>query len=297
MLLKTRKSTGYTNKGRLNGELRMPPMISGLGPYYGDIGMIAVACGIGLLALIAGLRPDSQIATAAEQVPMEAPQQQPSIEQHSLKPLTLDELLQELRKRLAQENVTTKVDTLHGKLRLLSNAPLFALSQPNMDRAHTSDARKVAEALAWAARCHIDFQNSMDATKSPIAQVCQLGNRAETRTFSSCWQDRGRVSISHIRFEGHADSIPFRAQPKGEFNDNQSLSTARAERFADRVVKCAQSDLKQHGSSSAMPYEAIGLGSEYSAEQSGRDPRNRRIEVRFRTDKTDSALPGSIDIN
>jgi flagellar motor protein MotB len=297
MVLKTRKGTRYTNKVRLNGELQMPPVISGLGPHYGDIGMIAVACGIGLLALIVGLRPESQIATAAEQAPMEGPQQIPSIVQHPLKPLTLDELLQELRKRLAQEHVATKVDMLHGRLRLLSNAPLFALSQPIMDSAHTRDARKVAEALAWAARCHIDFQDSHDVTQSPSSQVCPLGNRAETQSFASCLQDRGRVSISHIRFEGHADSVPFRAQPKGEFHDNQSLSTARAERFADNIVTCAHSDLKRRGSSSAMPYEAIGLGSEYSAEQSGRDPRNRRIEVRFRTDKADSALPGSIKIN
>jgi flagellar motor protein MotB len=290
MLLRARKKTGDTNKGTLNSELRTPLVISGLGPYYGDIGMIAVACGIGLVALIAGLRPDSEIASAAQQVPKTIP----SMQQNPLKPLTLEELLEELRKRLAQEHVATKVDTLRGKLRLLSNAPLFALSQPNIDSVHTHDARKIAEALAWAARCHIDFQDSKDVMQSPDTQVCQLGSRAETHSFSNCLQDRGRVSISHIRFEGHADSVPFRAQSKGEFSDNQSLSPARAKRFANSVVVCAQSDLKQRGNALTMPYEAIGLGSEQSAEQSGRDPCNRRIEVRFRTDR---AVPGSFDIN
>jgi flagellar motor protein MotB len=297
MLLKTRKGTGYTNKGTLNRELRRTPVILGLGPYFGDIGMFAVACGIGLIALIAGLRPETQIATAAAQVPGQIPQITPSMEQNHPDPLTPDELLQELRKRLAQEHVATKVDTLHGKLRLLSNAPLFALSQPDMESVRTRDARKIAEALAWAARCHIDFQDSKDVMQGPDSKVCKLGSRAKTHSFASCLKDRGRVSISHIRFEGHADSVPFRTQSKGEFKDNQSLSTARAERFADTVVGCAQSDLKQHGSTLRMPYEAIGLGSEQSAEQSGRDPRNRRIEVRFRTDSTDRAVPGSFDIN
>lgn len=269
-----------TNKKALERELCRPPIISGVGPYYADIGMIVVACGIGFAALIASKGMQPQIATA--NVPL--PQAYPAKKEMPLKPLSLEELLQELRKRLAQENVATNVDSIEGKIRLISNAPLFAFSQPNLDRAHEADARKIAEALAWAARCHIDFQDQQFAAPEPRAQVCKLTKGTATQTFDYCLQNRGRVSITHIRFEGHADSVPFRPHSTAEFADNQSLSNARATRFADSVVTCAKSDLKARGSAATIPYEALGMGSNQPAERTGRDPRNRRIEVRFKTD-------------
>lgn len=214
----------------------------------------------------------------------------PPLEQSDdLMPMTLAELLNEMGARLREKNIASRVKLQENTLRVMSNVAHYGLSRADLPPARDKDALAIADILAWAVHCHIEFSGALEASGSQASFGSCAEDSASSSVSYSCIPGKGRVVLAGIRFEGHADSVPFkpRTGPR-EFNNNQELSDARAEGFAQRILGCAEENLAGTGSAMSIPYEVSGYSDMRPAEANGRDPRNRRVEIHF-------SEPGSTD--
>ncbi len=193
--------------------------------------------------------------------------------------LSLNELLRAMKKKLAGESIQAEVRASQGTLRVMTDIAHFPLSKADLPPARRSDSQAIADALAWAVHCHLDFSGVLESEQGQeLLKSCPV-----QRTPSyACLKGRGRVQIAGIRFEGHTDTVPFVRE--GEFSNNQDLSEARALRFAAQVMGCTSSLLSQLGEEDLIPFETRGFADRELAEPQGRDPRNRRVEIHFSAD-------------
>lgn len=200
-------------------------------------------------------------------------------------PLTLAELLLAMRNRLRDQNVTSQVRVNEGTLRVMSTVAHYALSRADLAPEREVDADAIADTLAWAVHCHIDFSGEMDLSDEDGGASACSQSRSTRQSAYTCLPGKGKVALAGIRFEGHADAVPFKpASRKRAFNNNQELSDARAARFAQRILGCAEENLAVSGTPVKIPFEVSGHADDKPAEKSGRDPRNRRVEIHFSED-------------
>jgi hypothetical protein len=206
-------------------------------------------------------------------------------------PMTLEELLVEMGRRLGAANVVSKVRLQERTLRIMSDGPMFPLSKEKIIDQRKEQVDAVADTLAWAVNCHLNFTGDLASDEGQSA-LKECGLREPVRY--ECLPGKGRVDVVGIRFEGHADTVPFRKLAQGtvdsrKFTNNQDLSQARAVEFANEIIQCAKNKLGKLGSRTVIPHEAKGLSDTTPAETSGRDPKNRRVEIHF--DETGSLPP------
>lgn len=206
----------------------------------------------------------------------------PAMSAEGAGPMTLAELLMAMRNRLRDQNVTSQVRVNDGTLRVMSNVAHYALSKADLPPDREADADAIADTLAWAVHCHIDFSGEMTSSEEGASLGACARSGVSRSSGYSCLPGKGKVVLAGIRFEGHADAVPFKpTKRKRAFNNNQELSDARAERFAQRILGCAEENLAESGTSVKIPFELSGYSNDKPAEKSGRDPRNRRVEIHF----------------
>ncbi|MCA2962017.1 MAG: hypothetical protein IOD12_17335 [Silvanigrellales bacterium] len=186
------------------------------------------------------------LAAAREQVKMTAEQ---------LKTLTLPEFVAKVASRLRQEGVAVTLD--EGGTRLVFNS-----ADAHFDRGSAElreDTRKKFEAfsraLAWGMSCHV----------KPVSTSCG------TQTLLACEKGYAPFSFRGLALVGHADAVPFRANPEGR--SNETLSVERGLAAKDVVESCLQD--------AEVEFLPQGLGATLPRVSPGVDARNRRVEVRF----------------
>lgn len=254
------------------------PYASGHGPVSLGACLIGVAVLLGAAHQALHARPQVDVPTSF------AGDFLPEPEETSL---TLGELLREMSRKLNERQVKTRLVETTNTLRVMSDVAHFAISKADLEKEREADADAVAEVLAWAVSCHLDFSDVMRGLS--LDENARLaGCLQELEPQFACLPGKGRVTVAGIRFEGHTDTRPF-VRP-GEFSDNQELSDARASRFAQRVLGCAQEKLSQMGKSVQIPYEEQGYSYSRLAEPDGRDGRNRRVEIRIDEQTGNSTL-------
>ena len=186
------------------------------------------------------------LAAARDQVKMTAEQ---------LKTLTLPEFVAKVAGRLRDEGVAVTLE--EGGTRLVFND-----ASAHFDRGSAAlrdDTRKKFEAfsraLAWGMTCHV----------KPVLTSCG------TQTLLACEKGYAPFSFPGIAFVGHADAVPFRANPEGR--TNETLSLERGLTAKDAVESCLQE--------AEVDFLSEGLGATVPLVKPGVDARNRRVEVRF----------------
>lgn len=280
----------YGKKRRKRKEIRNLGRASFLLPYWIDRGSLLLACCIIIIVTLIATIP-KEIASAQLQLSEEN-----SSEKFSDSTISIEELLIAMRQRLRNLQVPSGVNLSQSVLRIMEDGPMYALSKADILKSREENARIVADTLAWAIHCHIDFNlpdelSTVEIKLPSTAKTCKLPrNDNLSNARKDCLAGKGRVRVSRISFQGHADTVPFKQNPQGEFSDNQGLSDGRAQRFAESILACATDDLKELGTEQKIPYETHGFSSEMPKFSPGRDPRNRRVEIHFdvRAQPTDS---------
>ena len=249
-------------------------------PYFVGKGAVSLAVSLIVVSLmIAAAQKNPQTQVAQEQLGQE-PLLEPS---QVLEPMTLTELLAEMSKRLGTEGVVARVRGENGTLRVLVDGPMFPLSKATVASSKQNQIAAVADTLAWAVHCHVRFTGELSGLEAKdVFRECGL---ADSQTYK-CIPEKGRVEVAGIRFEGHADAVPFRKNSVDEketerFTNNQELSDARSVYFANQVVQCAEAKLRSLGAEVNIPHETRGYSDSMPAEQDSKDPKNRRVEIHF----------------
>ena len=171
------------------------------------------------------------------------------------------ELLQNLRLKLAKENIEVEIDTHHGVLRLTEKAVLFKTAADTLSEHYTNNLKVIGSVLNEVIPCY--------AANHPNDYSCP--NLNETK---------GKVDAIFI--EGHTDNVPMRSS---RMKDNWELSANRA--IAAYRLVVPKSVLETLQNTSGQPvFSVSGYGEGRPVEGHDHDTptpdgANRRIDLRF----------------
>jgi hypothetical protein len=281
-----------------HGALQSPPgswdeTQRGWASYGLDFGSLAAVVGCLLVPVIFGLTRVSRPEKASPQTASVPADPNPT-PLTTAPPLSLDELLRAIKHRLNLRGIPTEVDPSQNLLRVLTHGPMHPLSKASLDERIKPRIPEVSAVLAWAVRCHVDFEAA--PTLRPVSDpaLCPSTNTNDLSELAqaNCLVGRGRLSVHSLRFEGHSDGVPFRANPKGPFRDNLSLSVARAKILSDQINTCIQN----HPLRSRLSSSYQGYGDSHPKVSNALDPKNRRVEIRFQVNP-DAQLDADLIVN
>lgn len=268
--------------------------------YPVDLGSVAGLFVLGFLSLILAMAIIKNPVSAKPLDPSEA--QLPAPEnKRTQQVLTLDELLKIMKDKLQAQGVAAEALPQQNLLRVMIQGPMFPLSKAEMPHRLRPSADAVSGVLAWALRCHLKAaeESPWVVDTVPRPQCSDAGLKmSRSLAQADCLANRGSIELAGLVFEGHTDSVPFRAAAKGPFKNNAQLSQARALNFSQQVMGCAHKTAQnlppQTGFEPRLPVGVRGYGSQRPKEPDNRDPRNRRVEILFQETETSfeiKALP------
>ncbi len=174
---------------------------------------------------------------------------------------TRSDLLQILKNKLVNENISVEIDVEHGVLRLTENAVQFQTASASLDEKNQYNLKIIGSVLNAVIPCY--------ANNPPTHHDCEgfeefLGK------------------IDSIFVEGHTDNVPMKSY---KYKDNWDLSASRA--ITAYRVLIPNTVLNQIVNTNSQPIFSVSgygegrpvKGHSYSYPKS--DPTNRRIDLRF----------------
>jgi len=195
-------------------------------------------------------------------------------------------ILKDLKDILRKNGVEVETFPAEGILRLTEKTLRFPAARAVPQTPTLGNLGKLAKALTSVVPCFTSLKNN------PFTQVplnappwCQELNRTPDYQCPRAFQG----SIETVMVEGHTDSMAVKAGTG--YRDNLSLSAARATTVLRLLMQC---DPKLGQLYNKKDQPLVGA-SGYSylrpvIENHPRDPRNRRIDIRFVMDLPDNAL-------
>lgn len=179
-----------------------------------------------------------------------------------LRTLTLPEFVARVAERLRNEGVPVTVEGA-GTILVLDDAAApeahFARSEPMPLPQSRSRLETFARALSWGLNCYVEPVDARGAGRCGDAPTV------------ACEQGYAPLRFAGVEFEGHADALPFRPNPRGE--DNESLAAARGSAAKDVVEGCLPDGV--------VVLTSRGTGARAPRVDPASDGRNRRVEIRF----------------
>jgi hypothetical protein len=189
--------------------------------------------------------------------------------------MTRQKILEDLQNVLLQSGVRAEVFAKEGVISFGDEGIHFSQSEAHPTKEKIANVAKIAAALGRILPCYGDLspEGAFEVTTPPWCQT------AEYYPDYSCDRHHFGGKIETIMIEGHTDPTPVK--PTASYPDNLTLSAMRAGNVWN-LLKTCQPKLEHLINRKKHPLFAVsGYAFQRPAFPDPKDPRNRRIDIRF----------------
>jgi chemotaxis protein MotB len=197
--------------------------------------------------------------------------------------MTRQKILEDIRDQLERHGVHAESFAKEGVLSFNDEGIHFSQSEASPTKDRISNIAALASVLATVLPCY----SHRTEQSTPHATPLWCRTKATTTEYH-CLNTSYSGKIETIMIEGHTDPTPVKAS--ASYPDNLTLSAMRASNVWNLLKECQPSLETLYNRADHNLFAVSGYAFLRPAYKNPKDPRNRRIDIRFVMDLPESAL-------